>query len=138
MDCIEITEKTKNKKWVSKIKKGVKQKKEKKKLPSSKMGIKQKKEKALSPGKKKLDNSQMSSFLPSLFKRSVCRCHRRASCIMRRSCASCFGRRLSVSRDIGIDVRTDCMRVTLPPKDRCFCFHLANFLSHLLIRGSHI
>ena len=45
MDCIEITEKTKNKKRVSKIKKGVKQKKEKKSYPHQKWVSNRKKKK---------------------------------------------------------------------------------------------
>ena len=35
-----------------------------------------------------------------------------------------------------IAVRTELIRVTLPLKDMCLCFHVANFPSHFLIIGS--
>ncbi|RAZ24096.1 hypothetical protein DK853_50560, partial [Klebsiella oxytoca] len=38
----------------------------------------------------------------------------------------------------GMDVSTDFMRVTLPPNNKCLCFHFANFRSHLVIIGSHM
>ena len=33
-----------------------------------------------------------------------------------------------------MDVSTEFMRVTLSPKHKCRCFHLANFLSHLVMQ----
>ena len=39
---------------------------------------------------------------------------------------------------IGMDVSTEFIRITLPPKDGCLCFQAANFLSHLVMIGSHV
>ena len=102
MDCIQITGKQKKKQKMGvKNKKGCQIEKGKKKLPSSKNGCQTEKRKSPQPKEKRKQTIlKCLDFLPSLFKRPVCRrprapehCRRRASCDGRVRRALVVGRR---------------------------------------------
>ncbi|KAL2639050.1 hypothetical protein AAZV13_06G147600 [Glycine max] len=52
--------------------------------------------------------------------------------------ATMLGTLKNEKKYIGSAVKTALISVTLPPKEMCFCFHLASFASHFLMIGSQV
>ena len=64
--------------------------------------------------------------------------HRNLHCVLINFSTTLSGILKKERKYIGSAVRTEFIKVTLPPKETCFCFHLASFPSHFLTTGSQM